>query len=445
MKIHGLLIAVIVLAGLAGALYWSNRHQASGETSKASADATPAILKLDASAITSLDLKRKDAAPIVLQKSGSGVWQITQPQPLPADQDAISGVVSTLSALNSERLVESKAGDLSTYGLAHPAVEVDIGEKNNQSQKVLLGDDTPASGNVYAMLAGDPRVFTVASYIKTSIDKNVDDLRDKRLITLPADKVSRVELLHQGQQIEFGRSKDNWQILKPKPLRADATQVGDLVRALTDARMDLTTPERDAVSAFGHATPVATAKLTTDSGTQQLQVRKDSKGIYYAKSSAVDGAYKVNTALGTAVDKGLEDFRNKKLFDFGYNEPQKIELHNGSKSYFLTEGTGGSDDWWSNGKKMDGDSVDSVVSDLRDLSASKFVDSGFSKPAIEAVVTSDKGKRIEKVELAKSGDHYIGKREGEPALYQVDASSVDALLKAAGEVKPAPPVTTAKK
>lgn len=445
MKIHGLVIAVFVLAILAGFLYWSNHHPASSESTKISADTPPKILKLDSSSITRLELKKKDAEPVVLTKSSSGDWQITQPKPLRADQDAVSGVVSTLSSLDSQRLVEEKASNLGTYGLAQPSFEIDLAEKDNKSQKLLLGDDTPASGGVYAMLAGDPRIFTVASYTKTSVDKGVNDLRDKRLLTVHPDKVSRVELLRKGQDIEFGRSKDNWQILKPKPLRADSVQVGDLVRDLTDAKMDLSTSEKDAASAFARAVPVATAKLTADSGTQELQVRKDSKGTYYAKSDAADGIYKVDSSVGTALDKGLDDFRDKKLFDFGYNEPEKIELHNGAKSYYLMQGTGGSDDWWSNGKKMDGYSVDSVVSDLRDLSASKFVDSGFSNPTIEATVISNKSKQREKVEIAKSGDNYIAKRGGDPTLYELNAASVDDLLKAADGVKAAPAPTVAKK
>jgi hypothetical protein len=437
MKIHGLLIAACVLLVLGGILYWSNHHSAADESTKISADTPLAILKLDQGAITKLELKKKDAEPVALTKASSGDWQITEPEPMRADQRAVSGLVSTLSSLNSQRVVEDKASDLKTFGLENPVLEVDLAEKDNKSQKLLLGDETPASGGVYAMLARDPRVFTVASWEKSSIDKSLNDLRDKRLLPVSPDKISRVELIRKNEDIEFGRNKDGWQILKPKPLRADSTQVGELVRQLTEAKMDLSAGSVTAgiASAFAHATLLATAKVTDESGTQELQVRK-SKDTYYAKSSAVEGAYKVDSELGKALDKGAGDFRNKKLFDFGYNDPIKVELHSGSKSYFLTRGSAGSEDWWSNGKKMDSGTVESLISNLRDLSAGKFVDSGFSNPTVEAIVTSDDGKRTEKIQIAKSGDHYIAKRETEPALYQLEAKTVDQLLKAADDVKP---------
>lgn len=444
MKTHSLLIAAFVLLVLTGFLYWSGKHKPGEDTNKISADTPPAILKLDENSITSLELKKKDAEPVLLAKNSSGNWQITGPKQYHADQNAVSGIASTLSSLDSERLVEDKASDLRAFGLDQPSFEVDMAEKNNKSQKLLLGDDTPTSDGVYAMLVGDPRIFTVASYTKTSIDKNLNDLRDKRLLPVEADKVSRVELVKKGTDIEFGRNKDDWQILKPSPMRADSTQVGDLVRDLTNAKMDLSGSDtKDAAAKFNGGAQVATAKLTDESGMQQLQVRKN-KDDYYAKSSAVDGAYKIDSSLGKDLDKKLDDFRNKKVFDFGYNDPNKIELHNGSKAYYLTRGYASTDDWWSNGKKMDTANVEAVISDIRDLNASSFPASGFSNPTLDVVVTSADGKRTETVHIAKSGDHYLAKRENEPTLYELSASSVDSLLKAADEMKPAAAQTAQK-
>jgi uncharacterized protein DUF4340 len=434
MKIRGLIVAALTFLILVGVLYWSEHRKPSDDTAKAAADTPPAILKLDETSITKLELKKKDAEPVELTRAGSGSWQIAQPRPLGADQSAVSSMVSTLSSLNSQRLVEVKAPDLKPYGLDQPELEVDISEKDNKSQKLLIGDDTPVGGSVYAMLAGDPRVFTIASYNKSSIDKSLNDLRDKRLLTVNSDKISRLELVRKTQTIEFGRNKDEWQILKPIPLRADSYEVGELVRKLTDAKMGLSgSDNKGAASGFAGATPVATAKVTDQSGTQELQVRK-SKETYYARSSVVDGAYKVDADLGKALDKSLDDFRNKKLFDFAYDEPDKIEMHSGPKAYFLTRS---GEDWWSNGKKMDPESVQTLILQLRDLAAGKFPDSGFTNPEIFATVTSGSGKRIEKVEIAKSGDHYVAKRENEPALYQIDSSAIDDLQKAADGLKPA--------
>jgi Domain of unknown function (DUF4340) len=437
MKFRGLILAVVILAALTGTLYWSNHHKPSS-TLQASTDLPPKLLTLKQADIDKVEIQKKDSPAIVLAKQSGDQWQITAPESLPADHTAVTDILSTLSSLGSDRLVEDKASDLSQYGLSAPSLEVQVTEKGNKTQKLLLGDDTPTNSAVFAKLDGDPRIFTLARYSENSFNKGVNDLRDKRLITAKSTDVKQVDLDTKQQDIEFGREKDEWQILKPRPLRADKFQVDNLLTKLTDARMDLTsnTDPRKIAAAFASGTPVATAKLVTDSGSQELQVRKN-KGDYYAKSSAVQGVYKVSSDLGQSLDKRLDDFRNKKLFDFGDNGPDKVELHDGAKAYFFTKG---GEDWWNgNGKKLDTFSADSLIDKVRDLQASKFVDSGFSSPLVSITVTSNGGKRVEKVLISENGKNYIAKRESEPALYALDANAVDDLLKSAGDVKPAAP------
>lgn len=434
MKLGGLLLAAAVFCSLAGVLYWSDHRKPTPAT--VSADTPPPILKLDQRSITRVELKKPGADPIVLSKDGTD-WKITAPKNLNADPTVVSGMLSTLSSLNSERVIEDKATNLKQYGLDPASFQADVTEKNNKTQQLMIGDATPTGNAHYVELAGDPRVFTVPNYTESEIDRSLNDLRDKQLVTLSADKVSQLELSGKNGNIEFGRSKDEWQILKPKPMRANSDEVGELVSKITNARMNLTGPDSDekqADAGFAHGTPVVSAKVTSESGTQELQIRKD-KDNYYAKSSIVAGTYKVDSDLPTALDKKVDDFRNKKVFDFGYNTPNKIEMHDGSKAYFLTHS---GDDWWQDGKKMDPADVDQVLGDLRDLTATKFVDSGFKNPEIQLTVTSNDGKRTEKVDLAKAGDGYLARREGEPTLYLLDSGPVQDLLKSAGSLKAAP-------
>lgn len=435
MKLRSLILATVVLIALVGTLYWSN-HRKPSDVALKPAESSPAILKLDESSITKVEIKKPGADPVVLAKSPSGTWQITAPKPYNADQTNVSSTLSSLASLNSERVVADKAANLQQYGLAPASAEIDITEKDNQSQKLLLGDTNPTGNAIYAMLAGDAHLYTIASYNKNSIAKNLNDLRDKRLLPVAADQISRLDITRKGQTIEFGRNKDEWQILQPKPLRANSVEVGDLISKLTDARMDLSaTDSEESSSAFASAAPVASVKVTAPSGSQELQIKK-SKDLYYAKSSAVEGIHKVNADLAQALDKDLDYFRNKKVLDLGFNDPNKVELHAGSKSYFLTRTNS---DWWSNGKKMDVDTVGAFLSDLRDLSADKFVDSGFSNPTIQLTVTWDDNKRTENISIAKDGDAYIAKRDNEPTLYHLQSNLVDALEKSADSIKPAPP------
>src|ERR1700733_2752307 len=438
MRFRGLLVAVVLLAALGGGLYFSNKEKAA-EAAKPPSDAPPKILALTDVDITKIALKKKGADETVLDKI-NGTWQITAPKPYPADQDAVTQLVTSAANVSADHVVEDKASNLSAYGLNSPTLEVDITGKGGKVSKLEIGDDTPTNSGPYAMLAGDPRVFTVASYVKTGVDKSLNDLRDKRLLIFQQDKLSRVELIAKKQDIEFGRDKDQWQIVKPKPLRADSLQVDEMLRKLKDAKMDLALSDDDAkkaAAAFASGMPVATVKLTDPSGAQQIDIRKD-KDDYYAKSSTTAGVFKSTPELGTGVDKSLEDFRNKKLFDFGFNDPNKIQMHVDGKSYDFQKG---GDDWFSNGKKMDSTSGQSLLDKLRDFSANKFIETGsLGAPTTDITVVSSNGKLTEKVLIAKQGSDYVAQRQNEPALYGLDAKAVDDLAHAASDVKPAPPV-----
>lgn len=427
MKPTGLIIAVGVLAVLGGATWWSNKKQASASKST---DNTVKILSIPNDQFQEIRLK-KDNSTVDL-KGGTGKWQITEPQPLPADQDAVSSMVTTLGALNADTVVEDKPSDLGTYGLTKPSLDVQIVKKNGKTDDLMIGDETPTGSGNYAKLASDPRVFTIATYNKTNIDKHSDDLRDKRLLTFDSGKLTRVDLDAKGMALEFGKNGDGeWQILKPRPWRADGSQVDSLVNTLKDAKMDLTGDTKAAAGDFASGTKVASAAVTDSSGNQTLEVRKKGDN-YFAKSSAVAGIYKVNADTGKNLDKGLDDFRNKKLFDFGFSDPSALVIQG-------TTYTKSADKWMSGSKTMDNTSVQNLIDKLRDLTATKFAETGGGSTAFEASVTSNSGKRVEKVTISKQGDQYFAKRDNEPGIYVLDSKAVDDLQKAASGVKEAAP------
>ena len=113
-------------------------------------------------------------------------------------------------------------------------------------------------------------------------------------------------------------------------------------------------------------------------GNQSIEIRKDKDKNYYAKSTAVAGIFKTSADVGDALDKSLDDFRNKKIFDFGFSDPGKVELKNAAY-------TKSGDKWMSGSKTMDNATVQSLIDKLRDLTATKFVGpaaraSRFSRP-----------------------------------------------------------------
>jgi len=427
MKPHGLIAALGVLAILGGYAWWANRHPVTD--TPPSATTAPKLFTIPADQLTSIRLAKTGADPVTLTKQGDQ-WQITAPQPLKADQDSATALAGTFNPLAADRLIDEHPPTLASFGLDNPTDEVDVTTKDGKTQKLLLGADTPSGSDTYAKLEGDPKVYTVASSVKTGLDKSVNDLRDKRLLPVNADKITSVTLTAKGAPVEFSKnSGGDWQITKPKPLRADNSAVDDLVGKLTGAKMDLTGTLPAAVE-FTAAAKVGTASLTDDKGTQTIEVHKTKTNDYLAKSTGAEGIYKLDAATGAALDKGVDDFRNKKLFDFGFTDPSKLDL--GGKLY---EKTG--DKWFNGSTQIDAATLQSVIDKLRDLAASKLEDKIVGTPALALAVTwGDKGK-VDKVTVNKNGADYIGIREGDPAAYSLDSKTFDDLQQSIAGIKPA--------
>ena len=437
MKFRGLLVAVTLLAVLGGLVWWSNKTHKPGTDTKTADASGPKMLSIPEDQIREIRLKKTGSENTVLKKGDDGKWQIAEPKPLRADQETVNSMVSTLASLSADKVVDEKAADLAAYGLSTPAIDVAIVKKDGNAANLLIGDEVPTGSGTYAKVASDPRVFTIASYTKSSLEKTSNDLRDKRLLTFDSEKLTRLNVQAKGQDVEFGKNAQNdWAILKPRALRADGAQVEELIRKLKDAKMDTAASGDDAkkaATAFASGAKVAVVTVSDPGGNQQLELRKDNDKNYYAKSSVVDGIYKVPADLGDGLDKKAEDFRNKKLFDFGWSDPTKVDVRTaaGSASYSKS-----GDKWMSGSKQMDAGSVQNLIDKLRDLSATKFPETGGGGTLVaDATVTSNDGKRLEKITVTKNGDNYYAKREGEPSIYELDAKAAEELQKAAGEVK----------
>jgi hypothetical protein len=436
MKPKGLLISVVLLAVLGGVVWWSNKKQAAA--AKNPTDTSTKIQTIADDQFQEIRIKKNGAEPIDLKRE-NGKWQILQPKPYAADPDTTSSLVSALSSVSADKTIEDNTTDLSAYGLANPQLVVSVIRKDGKTDELLLGDDTPTNSGTYAKRANDPHVYTVLAFVKTSVDKSLNDLRDKRLLTFDNDKLTRVELQAKGTPVEFGKTGANeWTILKPKPMRADSSSVDTLIGKLKDAKMDLANPDADAAKKFAGASRIATAVVTDAAGTQTFEVRQDKDKNYFAKSSGVEGVYKVATDVGDALNKSLDDFRNKKVFDFGFSDPTKVEIKG-------TVYTKSGDKWMLGAKAEDNSTVQNLIDKLRDLSATKFVEKGGGNEVFQATVTSNSGKRTEKVSITKQGEQYFAQREGEPSIYELDKGAVEGLEKAAADVKDAPPETPKKK
>lgn len=436
MQAKGLIAAAGLLLVLGGLVWWSSKTKKDSET-----ETKPAtkLIELPESEVRRVELRRAPGETTILEKDASGEWRLTAPAAYPVDKETLVAFLRAVTKVDADKLVDEKVTDFAPYGLKSPTFYTMITTKDGKLRTLLVGDETPDSSGWFARIAGDSKLYTIASFTKSNLDKPAAELRDKRLLRFDAEKLARVELRVKGVAIELTKNGlGDWQILKPQPMRADGWQAEELVRRLREAKLDSNATAEDTkknLAQFASAAPVAAASVTDAAGTQTLEVRKTKDNLYLGRGSAVDGVYALTADIGDGLNKTLDDFRNKKLFDFGFHEPSKVEFRDGQRRRTFAK----SGELWNEGSKhMDGIGIQSLIDRLRDLAAVKFPATGFTQPEIEITVVSNDGKRTEKLALAKAGAAWIGRREGEAVLYEVEAAKIEDLRKAAADVKEAP-------
>jgi hypothetical protein len=452
-----LLIALGILLALGGAVWYSEKHppQPKSDVKKEK------ILAFEQDQLKKVRItKTGEPGPITLEKGDDGKWRITEPKSYKADESTVSSLASNLATLNSDELVNEKNTDWKSYGLETPKILVEATLKDGKTHKLSLGDDAPTSSGVYTRLDGDPRLFTIASYVKSSFDKPLNDFRDKRLLPFDSEKVTRVAVKTKDQALEFGKAGATWQIVKPRPLRADNFAVDDMVRSVRDANYESILDESEKPPAkYSFASPYAVFEAADIAGTHTLTIAKDAKeNTYYCKTTVMPGVFKLSSTVAEGLNKKLDDLRNKKLFDFGWNDPQKLEVRDGEVRLVIEKQKEKDKDKWvradQGNKEIPSEKVQSLIDNLRNMSSKSFAADeaaaqakyGLGKPVAEAKVTSDDGKRIEKVLLAAGPDgKYFAARENEPSTYEIEKTAYEDFQKAVNGVKDAPPPSAEKK
>src|SRR5690606_30984124 len=89
---------------------------------------------------------------LVLERRENGEWWLLEPKEIPADPNIVATLVDNLHA--SKKASEFKSDDLAAYGLDEPNQRITVeGDADGKSARVtlLLGDETPQLGRVYAM------------------------------------------------------------------------------------------------------------------------------------------------------------------------------------------------------------------------------------------------------------------------------------------------------
>ena len=437
------LIALVVLSATWAAFTYYDKHKRSEKPAPETTHETK-IFSLDAQHIQSITFKPRDGEAFSCRREG-GKWVITDPRPLAVDQGNFSGVLNSLTTATVDDVVDPHPTSLKDYGLDPPSFTLEVtADAKPQSFTLLLGDDTPTSGGLYAQDSGSPEVFTLASYLKSSLEKKMFDLRDRRAMTLEADQLRKIRVEHKGTSWTLEKNPEGvWDLVLPPSVRADRFTVDGLVSQLRTLTMQsIAEEDKKKTGDYGFGSPELHMQLTGSDGTQTIVVGKKEKDSdrYYAMNSALDPLFTLNSDFITQFKKSPADLREKDLFSFSSFDVKHVEIDT-PKGHWVFDQQGGK---WKEtapkAKDANSDKMDTFLTDLRDLRANSFpkggslAEFGLAKPAYQFKVQFGEKNTTEIVEAAKSGDHVYARRSTDSVPSELAKTALDDVEKSLGEM-----------
>jgi hypothetical protein len=435
----------IILLLIAIPLGWYAYH----DSTKGPIDDSPKrdkVFAVEADKIDELEIKSESGDRTTLRRKGTD-WDIVQPIAAPADQAAVSGITSNLSSVEIQRVIDENAADLKEFGLAEPRVEIAF-KSNGQQRRLQLGQKTPSGTDVYAKLADAKKVFLVPSFLDSTFNHGTFDLRDKSVLKLDREKIDTVEVTAGGRTTRFEKKNGEWQIAEPSAGRAEFGAVDGLVSRISSVQMKSIVPDSSDLKKYGLDKPAVTVRLGSGSSQATLLVGGPAAtGSVYAKDFSRPTVFTIESTLLDDLKKDASEYRQKDLFDARSFNTTRLEIvRNGQTTVFektkVKDKDGKEQEKWRQtapaARDVDAAKIEALISAATGARATGFVDStaktGLDKPELSLTFKYDEGKE-ERVAFARTKEGAYASRAGSPGAAKVDASVIDAIVKAFEGVK----------
>ena len=280
----------------------------------------PDVPQVAAKEISKLQITREGAIIVVNKKDDK--WYIA-PEEFPADGNKIKDILNAIENLTLTALV-SESKNYHLYDLdEEKKVNVKAWQADNLRRDVDLGKTASSFRHTFVKPAGDDRVFHARGNFRNNFDLTVDDLRDKRVLTLDPADIIQFQVIKEQQTLILNKTqapvavessqakkqteaapqvnKAEWQALDGRPV--DEAVVQQILDTVSDLRCEKFITDR---GKDDFTTPLFTLRVKggQDYSLSIFAKAADKDTDYPAVSSGTNYPFLLS---GSQVDKIMKD------------------------------------------------------------------------------------------------------------------------------------------
>ncbi len=411
------------------------------------------VLAFDQKDVTGLEIVTRDDTIAVEQADGR--WRLTRPRALPADADTIRDFLDKLRGARVKEFVAEAPPSLALFGLDQPVrVAVNTGRDKDRATKTLLfGRADSAKKGVYAMRAGESAVLLIPDEAWTAVPKNVAVLRDKAVVEVDRDKVTRIEIESPKGSVTLAQENGRWKITAPEALPADQVEAGAVLFKLRELKAQAFLTDDAAGIPRYLAKPTVRVSIgdpgTPTARTLLLAPSPERRGGAATAYAGVVGRGPVVLVDGKALEeigRSADDLRDRTLITgLEPRDIKRMRVRAGNQTVVVERS--GDADW----KVVEGPrgaakaaTVDNLLYALRALKWKTVAAPTEAEPARYGLDAPTLEVALLKADGSETATLLIGKREGDqtwvklkaaPAVYSVDAKQLGELPKVPDDFK----------
>lgn len=350
----GPLALALTLTVLSTAVYWLEfRKKPDGEKAKEREKKVFSLNDIQTAEITMIQgaslirLGCLDLAAKLCVAGANSKWELRAPGRLGADDGNVQSLLSSLNNLLptdsvdlSAETAEKRRTLLAQYGLSDEqrksAQRVDLVDEAGNQRGLVLGDLHPMGGSRYALVevgpkdravAQDSKVYLVPASFPEAISKPLTHWRNKKILTVQANRVSRIVFESAQGSFEAKKKDGSWTIegrqgqTRQAALPGDIENIDNWISAVTylSAREFASEQKSSAQARTALAGAKSVLRLTLDQGdgrpvTLEL-FEKKTKSLekLFATASNLDPLFELEGTARQRVEKSITDLRLARL------------------------------------------------------------------------------------------------------------------------------------
>lgn len=451
------LLLVIVALGLAGYIFFFDAKQKSTDEQE---QITQRLFDYDGS-LQSIDRLQitSNQQTILIRKMG-GRWAIQKPIVAPADTVAVEKILSELESGTPRRIIryseiQKPDATLKEWGLASPSISIEWGA-DKQHFELQIGRKTALSDIFYARTssAKDAPVVLISSSLRDALDKKMDDLRSRVVLSFNPGEVTTVTVRATKDEnsptteTEVIRKQDEWMMQKPLEARADVGKVKHWLAGAAALRaIQFVSEDNSNLNAYGLTAPRIQFCIVSESGENSKKEEKimligsavpDKAEEVYAKCLQSNTVFTLRASYVQQMLQLSAEWRSRKVLAF---EPAEVsgftvDLIKGKSISFKKNDASAWTFADKSAEKANGELILSLLGKLAALDATAFVKDtatelksyGLDKPQRHLVLHFAKGKSRDSLELILGKNDKQGvyaKNSADPFIFSIAANSFD--------------------